>query len=154
GVRADRHESAVSDRHLPRVPDEDVEAERADDRDEHEVGDREVVLVECERDHENEQDRERDHRVLRDRQRIERHVGLVRGLENAALSMDHALLPKRDRHIVELRDRDPELRSSDQNSAPAMSSRMAQMRGAEEGPTEAYSEYAAGSGPTRQRSRW
>jgi hypothetical protein len=28
------------------------------------------------------------------------------------------------------------------------------MRGAEEDPTEAYSEYAAGSGPTRQRSRW
>ena len=45
GVGADRHEGGVADRDLPGVADQDVEPERADDGDEDEIEDRQVVFV-------------------------------------------------------------------------------------------------------------
>src|SRR5215467_3722962 len=89
GVGAHRHEGPVPDGHLPRVADEDVEAEGADHGDPDEVGEGEVVLIEGERNHPEEEDGEGAHCPPRDGQRIQRHVRLVRRLEHPRLTMKH-----------------------------------------------------------------
>jgi hypothetical protein len=79
----------VTDRDLPGIADQDVEAERTDDGDEDQVEDREVVFVHAERhDHDEDQPQHR-HCPFGDGQRIERHIGGVRGLEDAGLAMEH-----------------------------------------------------------------
>jgi hypothetical protein len=65
--------------------------DRADDGDQDQVQDREVVLAEGQRRHDGEQHRERRHGPLGDRQRINRHVGDIAGLEHAGFAMKHAL---------------------------------------------------------------
>ena len=95
-VGADRHEGRVADRDLAGVADQDVQAERADDGDQGQVDDGEVVLVQRQRQHDREQHDDRSHRPARDRQRIERHVGGVAGLEHSGLAMQHgAVTPAR-----------------------------------------------------------
>src|SRR5881296_3364860 len=79
----------MADRHLAGVPHEDIEAERTDDGDPHEVGEGQVVLVHGQGNDQEEQDGEDADRPAGDGQRIERHVRLVRRFEYAALAMDH-----------------------------------------------------------------
>src|SRR2546427_1211167 len=91
-VGPDRHEGPVADGDLARVPDEDVEPERADDGDRDQVDDRQVVLVNAERQHEEKEDGERRDRPAGDGQGIQGHVGLVRRLEHTALAVNRARL--------------------------------------------------------------
>src|SRR5206468_717679 len=70
----------------------DVETERADDGDPHEAGDRQVVLVQRERDDEEEDHRQHAHGPLCDRQRIEAHIRFVRRLQDSALALNHRRL--------------------------------------------------------------
>src|SRR3989475_11395233 len=91
-VGPDRHEGPVADGDLARVPDEDVEPERADDGDRDQVDDRQVVLVNAERQHEEKEDGKRRDRPAGDGQGIQGHVGLVRRLEHPALAVNHARL--------------------------------------------------------------
>src|SRR5207248_3880710 len=74
---------------LTGVAHQDVEPERADDGDEDQVEDREVVFVHAERHDHDEDQRQHRHRPLGYGQRIERHVGGVGGLEDAGLAMEH-----------------------------------------------------------------
>jgi hypothetical protein len=93
GIGADRHEGGVPDRNLARIADEDVEAQRPHDGDQDEIDDREIVLLQGQRQHHGEDQEHRCHRPPRDRQRIERHVGRVAGLEDAGLPMQHVVDP-------------------------------------------------------------
>ena len=88
-VGADRHEGAVADRDLPGVAHQDVEPQRADDGDEDQVQDRQVIFVDGERHDHDEQHRQHRHRPAGDRQRVERHVGGVGRLEDSGLAMEH-----------------------------------------------------------------
>ena len=89
-VGAHRHERPVADRDLAGVADQDVEAQRAR-RPRSTPGWRPTGSTRAgQRDDQKEQHRERRHRPACDRQRVERHVGLVRRLQDAALAMDHA----------------------------------------------------------------
>ena len=91
GVGADRHEGAVPDRDLPGIADQDVEAERADDRDQDQIEDRDVIFAERQRHDDDEQPGERRHRPFGDRQRVERHVGGIAGLEDPGFAVEHRL---------------------------------------------------------------
>ena len=88
-IGADRHEGRMADRDLAGVADQDIQAQRADDGDQRQIDDGEVVLVQRQRQHDREQHDDGGHRPARDRQRIERHVGGVAGLEHSRLAMQH-----------------------------------------------------------------
>src|SRR5262249_2194420 len=82
-------EGAMPDRNLAGIADQDIEAERANDGDEDQVQNRQIVLVHGERDDEHEQRREHDHGPFGDRQGVQRRVGSVGGLEDSGLALEH-----------------------------------------------------------------
>src|SRR5207247_8551564 len=76
--------------------DEEVEPERTHDGDRDQIDDRQVVLVDAERQHEEEEYGERRDGPAGDGQWVQGHVGLVRRLEHPTLAMDHGQLQTLD----------------------------------------------------------
>src|SRR6516164_7568229 len=74
---------------LSRVADQDVEAQCADNRDQDQIEYRNIILAERQWQDDNEKAGDRCNCPFGNRQRVERHVGGIAGLEDSGFTMEH-----------------------------------------------------------------
>jgi hypothetical protein len=90
GVGADRHEAAGAERELTAIAGEDVEPDRGDRENEHRDQHLGIKILAGEQRHPKKRERDQDDdgpAILRDRK--DRLVGVVRGLELADFAIEH-----------------------------------------------------------------
>src|SRR6516164_5369170 len=75
---------------LSRVADQDVEAQCADNRDQDQIENRDIILAECQWQDDNEKAGDRCNCPFGNRQRVERHVGGIAGLEDPGFTVEHS----------------------------------------------------------------
>jgi hypothetical protein len=91
-VRADRHEAAGAERKLPAIAGQDVEPDRGERQDQHRDQHLGVEVLVGEKRHRQEAERDQANHeppILRDRE--DRLIGLVGGLELSGFAIEHGL---------------------------------------------------------------